>query len=771
MKRNVTADADADADAENLDRGASRGVSPSRFMRELRPEYYSDTRERTSYVLSASTLEYHLETITSRNETHEFEIFCRKLCERTICPSLRPQTGPDGGGDSKADTESYPVADEISELTYVGQANGGRERWAFAFSAKANWADKARKDVKGIAETGRAYDKIIYVTSRFAKAKIRARIEDELSEKYGIPVTIHDRSWITKEIIEHGRADLAFNYLKAGESLTDGLRLGPTDYRRFQQLVDTERTIEDPEAFQGMEQHLAAEALVAAKLSRGLERPRIETDGRFVRAIKLADAHGTYRQKLEARYEQIWTAFWWFDDFGFLNGSYDGFESRALQSTYAKNLELLGNLNQLLVNAVIHDHMTREECRLDERTLKLKRALEAIAHDSDRPNNSLEAQTALLRIELNQAMLAQERNALSTIWRDFAAILEKAGGLGEFDADKLVSLIEVAGQFSGNDPAYNDLVEKLADFVGVRKSEGEGALILLKRARKLDFTDRFDMVRWLGKAAIGLSKREYAEHLIEAAQLLALAYRSAGLLWAARASCIFAAASIIIEGEEGSTLPVSLIPTTKIWAWIALQLGHLPDFLFAVQLLNGYVVGLPLTDESKAKVLDDILELALGCIFLNLEQPDLRRLEGMPDILDALGLFTARTALLYMLGYADVLRGDGSLPREETDEDVKRLLSTLKSQPVAESLRGPLILNDEGPQTLVTTILGMRVQVEIEGSESVLIAESILGSLEAFFATVIERRVLPHTELFRITVAQSELVREPLIETRLASSI
>jgi hypothetical protein len=29
----------------------------------------------------------------------------------------------------------------------------------------------------------------------------------------------------------------------------------------------------------------------------------------------------------------------------------------------------------------------------------------------------------------------------------------------------------------------NDLVEKLADFVGSRKNEGEGALILLKRAR------------------------------------------------------------------------------------------------------------------------------------------------------------------------------------------------------------------------------------------------------------------------------------------------
>jgi len=100
-------------------------------MRQLHPEYYSDSMERTRFALSADQLEYRLETITARNETHEFEIFCRKLCERAICPNLRPQTGPDGGGDSKADSETYPVADEIAGLTYVGCAHSGRERWAF----------------------------------------------------------------------------------------------------------------------------------------------------------------------------------------------------------------------------------------------------------------------------------------------------------------------------------------------------------------------------------------------------------------------------------------------------------------------------------------------------------------------------------------------------------------------------------------------------------------------------------------------------------------
>src|SRR5712691_5460715 len=139
-------------------------------MRELRPEYYSDTEDQASYVLDASTLDHHLDTITSRNQTHDLELFARKLCERAICPNLRPQTGPEGGGDSKADTETYPVADEISRI-YIGEANGGRERWAFAVSAKKEWSDKVRSDVEGIVEMGRSYDRIICVTSRFARAK------------------------------------------------------------------------------------------------------------------------------------------------------------------------------------------------------------------------------------------------------------------------------------------------------------------------------------------------------------------------------------------------------------------------------------------------------------------------------------------------------------------------------------------------------------------------------------------------------------------------
>ena len=343
------------------------GPKPSEFMRQLRPELYSDSVPKPGHRLRSEILSHHLDTITERNQTHDFEIFCRKLCERTICPNLRPATGPEGGGDSKADTETIPVADEVGKLQIVvGQVNGGRERWAFAFSAKQRWADKVRSDVQGVVHTGRSYQKIFFVTSRAARAKERARVEDELSREHGVPVTILDRAWIIDEVIAKNRRDLAFNYLGIGEEATENA-LGPKDYSRKQQLADIERELEDPTAFEGMAMHRATEALVAAKLSSSVGLPRTDVDGRFLRAVRLADDGGTRRQKLEARYESLWTAFWWFDDIATVVAGYDQFEAEVIEDDNAKNLELLCNLAQLLFNAVFRNGWDRDKVQLDAR--------------------------------------------------------------------------------------------------------------------------------------------------------------------------------------------------------------------------------------------------------------------------------------------------------------------------------------------------------------------------------------------------------------------
>jgi hypothetical protein len=733
-------------------------------MRRLRPEFYSDTTDRTSYQLDAPTLEYHLETITARNQTQAFEIFCRKLCERTICPNLKPATGPEGGGDSKADTETIPIADEIATLTYVGEANAGRERWAFAFSAKKKWAEKARNDVAGIVGTEREYRKIFCVTARFARAKDRARVEDDLTRQYGVTVTILDRTWIVEQVIEGDRKDLAFNYLGVGQEVADTRRLGPSDYSRAQQLDDIEKALGDPQAFAGMEIQRVTEALVAAKLSRNLERPRTETDGRFARAVRFADADGTYRQRLEARYEWIWTGFWWFDDIAQLNSSYDAFETLVLETDHARNLEFLCNLAQLLFNAVIHGHLTSDEAKLTDRVARLSHRLEVMATDAERPNNALEARTSLLVIQANQALVAGDQAALTALWPQFSDVLQRAKGLGEFAAERLIKMIEVFGNVTGDDPGYARLIDDVAAFVSERTSEAQGALVLLKRAEQLDFDDVFEMIRLLGRAAHQLTKKEYAGFLIEAMRLLSLAYRSAGLLWAARASCIFALASIFIEAEEDSYLPASVVPTLMLLAWIAIELRHLPDALEAIRLVRGCIAALPFDEASKERAAKRLQQFdgVLSSQILNFSLPELKRADGLPDVLDRLGLHLARTSLLYALGYESLLREDGSIPAEDTPEKIAELFTLLASQPASDNLRNPVIFNEPGQQIYVSTVLGIRIEMHHQGSEAaILAAEAVIGSIEALFATTIDLDAQPHVEVFTVTIEENAATKEP----------
>jgi hypothetical protein len=489
---------------------------------------------------------------------------------------LRPNTGPDGGGDGKTDTETIPISEEIADLSYFGEPNGGKERWGFAFSAKEKWADKVRSDVKGIADTGRKYDRIYCVTSRFAKSKTRAHLEQELSTEYGVSVTILDRSWIVEQVIDHDRADIAFHYLGIGQENKNALRLGPNDYSRTRELDEIEKSLDDPDAFIGMERQRVTEALVAAKLSRNLERPRVETDGRFSRAIRLAEQGGDFRAELAAKYEMLWTAYWYFDDLPQLLSKYDEFEALALQTSHMRNFELLTNLLQLLFNSVLLDHASRADCRLDERAEKVRRALQAMAEESERPNNSLEARSSLLLLRLNFSIVNNDRSELPVIWKEFSDILDFAEGLGEFPADRLARLIELAGNLAGNTSEYNALIEHLADFIGKRESEGRSGIILLNRAQKLELDDHFDIIRLAGRATTRLIKKEYTSELAHALQLLMVAYRKAGLLWAARASCIFVASALIIEGEEDGQIPVSFVPTMKILAWISLELGSGP---------------------------------------------------------------------------------------------------------------------------------------------------------------------------------------------------
>jgi len=743
---------------------AMGAILPSEFMRQLRPDEFSDSGSEPAFILEAYELEQRLEYVTARNETHDFEIFCRKLCERIICPNLKLATGPEGGGDSKADSETFAVADEIANLHYVGEANSGGERWAFAFSAKKQWQQKARSDIEGIAGTGRPYTKVFVVTSRYGRSKDIAKIQDELSAKFGFRVEILDRSWIVDRILNQGHQDLAVDYLGVGKR-NEKARVGPADYARSQQLEDLEKAIQDPAAYEGVEAQRATDALLAATLSKELERPRFETDGRLDRAIRLADRSGSLSQRIEARYQRLWTGFYWFDDFDLLEREFDAFAELALGSPAARHAERVANLLQCLISAVAQGYRPAEVVRLDERRGPLVDRLEFFAGEKDRPNNALEARTTLLMLDVTTTAFDRSEDRAPP-WQEAGSILEAAAGLAEYDADRLSQLVDGVGPLGAKDPAYGELVDQLAEFMGKRAGEGESGRILLRRASRLDASaDRLERIRLLGRATHQLTKREYAEELIEASYMLAVAYQGIGMLWAARAAALFAVASIIADSEHDTHPSVTLVPAFMLLTWIDIELRLLPETLDAIRMINGCRKMLPLDDESKARVDDRLKQMdgVLASQFLNSSAEDLDAMAALPSVLEQLGLPMCCGALLYVLGYVERL-GERQ-PEEEPEGGLEETFARVTNQPAGDLRGRPLLTGSPEPHSIETRVIGMRVVVHVPGSDSsILAAQTLLAVIDTLFATTIGLRIGAFVERFDIDLVESTDATAPSVD-------
>ena len=147
------------------------------YYRELRPQKFSDSKIVYEIPLTRELFDKQLEILSTKKMQSEFENFIVKCAERLITPNIKPQTGPDGGGDGKVDAETYEVSSDISDKWYV--ANGGasgKEKWAFAISCKKQWKPKVTGDIEKIANTNREYTRALFFSNQFIKSSTRADV-------------------------------------------------------------------------------------------------------------------------------------------------------------------------------------------------------------------------------------------------------------------------------------------------------------------------------------------------------------------------------------------------------------------------------------------------------------------------------------------------------------------------------------------------------------------------------------------------------------------
>lgn len=753
----------SDIDSQELPSAPSgkRQFSPKEFLKSRRPERFSDSIPVDIPSLDRSMLEYHLETLTSRSQEIQFATFARHLAEREICPNLLPQTGPTGGGDSKVDSETYPVAENIALGWYNGIGReAAEERWGFAFSAKKDWRSKVSDDVKKASGTGRGYKRVFFVTNQYVPDKKRAEVEDELTRKHAVGVRILDRTWILDKVFANEHEELAIQDLQLQTSIRKEVKKGPLDLQRAAHFDELEKRIQDELRAERPGPHIVDDCIQAADLARQMERRRTEIDGLYDRAEQVAKKFGTSFQQFQAAYQRAWTAYWWYEDYARFNELYTHAEEliEGCRSPYV--LELLTNLWSLLHSAVMAGKVDETESFHGSRTALIEKELDKLAQHAEQPSTALQGRT--LKLLVNLLLALRTAAGVEQILADMNDVLKECEGLVGYPFEPFAEIIAELGQVLGRFPAYEKLFDTLVSVQTERKKEYAAAQLLLKRGRQQLKADQpYGAIRNLGLALKLLYKEESRTEAVAALYLCGCAYERVGLLWAARGTMLTAASLATSELHHFEKITPSQAGCYRRLKWMELQLGRVP------QTLCWHEVDLAVRAILEDKgVLESSLEAealfdgAFGTLLLKTDPWELRWVERLPEKLERLGLFNSSAALLYVLGYEEDLK-ESNFPSADAHENLHSYFVSWRDNPSAQDLPSPSFC-EERKLALVSHVLGSMITVESENSSpAVELGESILAALESLLSTGITDRMVAREPRINITIRLSEFAKKP----------
>jgi len=459
------------------------------FLKARRPDEFSDSIIKKQGKLTRELLDYYLNSLTSRSQEKEFEIFIRRLAEKEICPNLLPQTGPTGGGDSKVDTETYPVSESISLSWYSGIGRlAANERWAFAISAKKDWKPKCISDIDKIITTGRDYKEIFFITNQYVSDKNRAAVEDSLTTKYKIGIHILDRSWILEKVFVNNRENIVIDTLHLSIDYKEEKDLGPLDYRRKKELDNIEKAISDAISLEEYNFNLVEIAIESAILSKEIELPFQETKGRFDRAINIAKIYGTPIQKKEIYYQWAWATYWWYSNQLEFEKAYTDYELLVVGSINFFDIERLTNLWMNLFTLYKSD---MSNLVLKTKTDILLNEYQRLILDTSRKNTCLEAKAYLIFVRL---FLEQDS---SKLFKELNLIINEAEQSLDFSFSTIQKMISGLSDFFLEESEYDTLYENLIQISGVRTKEIDCAKLLLDRGKSF-FPDKpYTVIRYI----------------------------------------------------------------------------------------------------------------------------------------------------------------------------------------------------------------------------------------------------------------------------------
>ncbi|WP_110927687.1 hypothetical protein [Bacillus massiliglaciei] len=697
--------------------------SSKEFLKKLRPEEFSDSFVIKTSQLDEGYVSYYLETLTNRSQEKAFEQLCKRIAEKEICPNLISQTGPTGGGDSKVDSETYPVTEQTSFKWFSGlNSNSASERWGFAFSAKKEWRAKVKSDIKNIASTNRDYKRIYFMSNQYIPDKKRAALEDELTEEYEIDVRILDKQWFIDKIFNSNCSKIFVEAFDLSQSLLEEKRIGPNDYNKKLKLDELEASIDDCISKNLLNYDLVEKALKAAIISREIELNSTDVYGKFYRAEKLAKKYGNEYHLKNCIYEWAWTSFWWTEDYDEFYKKYKEYESLVLGSSNFNDLDKLTNLWFNLTTIDKNENW-------EKHTEILKMEFSRMINDEERPNaaHSAKVRFVFIQIMLGESVSEQVKKLINILNSDIKNMNLDLGQIF-----KMCSEISMIKQSEN----YNELFELMIGQLSKYKQELEASRLLLDRGYDEIKEKPYKAIKYIGRAVTKLYKEDSKSDFFRALYLLGIAFEKVDLNWAARGYHLNAFLLAFNEYSNYGNFSPILLASSSALKNLENKLGRLPQAL-EWKKLNDILTAMAGYENEKLEEDNYLFDFGLGAHFFKLNKNRLNEICWLPNILEDNGLTISATFLKYMLGYVDE-----ELLESNFNNDINSyhdFMIQSYHQPINKQISRKVSLGNEDQLELHSKILGTKIVVQTENnflcSE---IGTSILAALESFLATGIQ---------------------------------
>lgn len=728
-------------------------MTPSKFYRMRRPELFSDSEIITQVTLQKEVLAYELSKISTNQKQDEFETLCRRLAEKFIAPNLIPQVGPTGGGDGKTDSETYPVSESISDRWFTPENGWNKdENWAFAISAKEEWKGKAKSDVKKIVETARGYTRIYFMSNQLIPSKKKKDAQDEFIKEFSIDVVILDGEWILEKIYANDLIDLVVDSLNLSTVFkSKEVKLGSNDTSRQKELEKLEKNISNPNRYSEYDFQLTEDAIQSAILSRMLEKPREEIEGKFDRALRFASKLNNRRQLMRIYYQKAWTYLNWYDDYELFVENYKSFKIFISDESNMSEME-----DYVTLFMALHGLMTMSVCNFDELNIDIEvekkdidNILKDISNDTIRLTSSLVAKTNLAFLEL----IYHEKTP-NYIIKELSEILEKSQNHLDYPFELIRKMIEEISNVFPNNEEFDNLIDKLAFISSKRSSELEAGQIFLGRAiQKLQSKQYKESIVYFGKSIMKLAKEETQDSMFFALLGLGIAYKELGLIWASN-NCYITACSISFKlSDVKGTISEKTYRVVKEILTNELFIGRIPSvltwhemFLILHKSLN--------IDESENEIhFSSLCDGTFSTRLIHTKDSIDAKLQYLPNMLEKQELYFAESTVLYKLGYVDMVMNTNKIANEkELDEYFKMVAN----QPFVEQILYETNFMAEKKLSLYSNILGCKFQINFsKDTEMLLASETLLAFFEGFMGTSLSN-IHAHREKVVINVIKNK---------------